>query len=347
MLRNHNVFEECGGPGERSPQPHARPGADGAATRGALGNTNDSELWRQIRKGAQGTVSIPDRKAGILVQSSGEKVLAFRRGPLTEYVAWALLGVLVVLALFFLLRGRIKIDSGFSGRTVLRFNTLERVAHWMTAGSFIVLGLTGLNLLYGKVLLLPLIGKPAFAQFSVLGKYAHNYLGFAFTAGIILMILLWVKDNLPDRLDFKWMAVGGGLFVKGLHPPAKKFNAGQKFIFWSVVLLGGSIALTGFSLMFPFELAPFAGTFKMLNLFGLTLPTELTMLEETQLALLWHSIVAAALIVIIVAHIYIGSLGMEGAIAAVTTGEVDENWAREHHSLWLEEHQERREQSGS
>ena len=119
----------------------------GAVPGGALGTTNDSELWRQIRRGAQGTVSIPDKKAGILVQPSGEKVLAFRRGPITEYVAWALLGVVAILALFFLLRGRIKIESGFSGHTVLRFNTLERVAHWMTAGSFIVLGLTGLNLL--------------------------------------------------------------------------------------------------------------------------------------------------------------------------------------------------------
>ena len=315
----------------------------GAVPGGVLGTTNDSEFWRQVRHGAPGTVSIPDKSAAILVQSTGEKLLAIRRGPISEYVAWALLGVVAISALFFLLRGRIRIDSGFSGRTVLRFNTLERVAHWMTAGSFIVLGLTGLNLLYGKALLLPLIGKPAFAQLTILGKYAHNYLGFAFTAGVILMVLLWVKDNLPNRHDLKWIAMGGGILVKGTHPPAKKFNAGQKLIFWSVVLLGASIAATGFSLMFPFEFAPFAGTFKMLNQLGLNLPTELTMLEETQLALVWHSIVAAALITIIIGHIYIGSLGMEGAIDAVTTGEVDENWAREHHSLWLREQQEKQE----
>lgn len=313
----------------------------GAVPGGAVGNTSDSELWRQVRKGVQGTVSIPDKKAGVLVQSSGEKVLAFRRGPLSEYVAWALLGVVVLLAVFFVLQGRIRVDSGFSGRTILRFNTLERVAHWMTAGSFIVLGLTGLNLLYGKALLLPLIGKPAFAQLTVLGKYAHNYLGFAFAAGIVLMLILWIKDNLPNRHDLKWIAMGGGLLVKGVHPPAKKFNAGQKLIFWSVIILGGSIATTGFSLMFPFQFALFEGTFAILNQFGLELPTGLTMLEETQLALLWHSMVAAALIVIIIAHIYIGSLGMEGAIDAVTSGEVDENWAAEHHGLWQEEQRQK------
>lgn len=313
----------------------------GAVPGGALGTTNDSEFWRQIRRGAPGTVSIPDKQSATLVQSSGEKLLAFRSGPLMEYAAWALLGVVVLLVVFFVLRGRIKIDAGFSGRTILRFNTLERVAHWLTAGSFIVLGVTGLNLLYGKTVLMPLLGQSAFAQLTILGKYAHNYLGFAFAAGVILMLVLWVKDNLPNRHDLKWIAMGGGLLVKGVHPPAKKFNAGQKLIFWSVVILGGSISATGFSLMFPFEIAPFAGTFKILNNFGLELPTTLTMLEETQLALLWHSIVALALIVIIIAHIYIGSLGMEGAIDAVTTGEVDENWAHEHHGLWLEEQREK------
>lgn len=324
----------------RPPDSGATPEATGGVPPGgALGNTSDSELWRQVRRGVQGTVSIPDKKAGVLVQDSGEAMLAFRQGPLSETAAWALLAVVVLLALFFLLRGRIRIDSGFSGRTVLRFNMLERIAHWLTAGPFIILGLTGLNMLYGKTGLLPLIGKPAFAQLTLLGKYAHNYLGFAFAAGVILMVLLWLKDNFPNRHDLRWILVGGGMFSKGTHPPAKKFNAGQKLVFWSVVVLGTSVSVTGFSLLFPFEFGPFAGTFEVLNRFGLDLPTDLTMLEETQLTLLWHGIVALALVVIIIAHIYIGSIGMEGAIGAVTTGEVDENWAREHHSIWLRERQ--------
>jgi len=260
---------------------------------------------------------------------------------MSEYGGWALLAIFVLLGLFYALRGRIRIDAGPSGRTVLRFHFLDRFAHWLTAGSFVVLGLTGLNVLYGRYVIKPIIGADAFASLTIAGKYAHNFLGFAFGLGVLLMFLLWVKDNIPNKHDIKWLAVGGGLFSKGVHPPAKKFNAGQKLIFWSVIVLGGSLTASGIALLFPFEIAMFAKTFAILNVFGADLPTQLTMMEETQLALLWHGIVALVLMVIIVAHIYIGSVGMEGAFDAMGTGEVDENWAHEHHALWLEEEQQK------
>ena len=72
-------------------------------------------------------------------------------------------------------------------------------------------------------------------------------------------------------------------------------------------------------------------------MFGLGLPTDLTPLQEMQLATAWHTIVALVLIVVVIAHIYIGSIGMEGAFDAMGTGEVDENWAKEHHSIWAKE----------
>jgi len=240
-------------------------------------------------------------------------------------------------ALFFAFRGRIRIDAGPSGRTIERFNALERFTHWLTAVSFIVLALTGLNLLYGKIILLPVIGPSAFATMTALGKYAHNYIAFAFMIGVVLMLVLWMRHNIPNLNDLKWLALGGGLFSKGLHPPAGKFNAGQKIIFWAVILGGGSIAFSGICLLFPFEIHPFAGTFAILNLVGFDLPTVLTPLQETQLALLWHGIVALVLIAVVIGHIYIGSLGMEGALDAMTSGQVDVNWAHEHHSIWLDE----------
>lgn len=295
------------------------------------------EMWRAIRKGVQGQVSIPDKQAGVLVQSEGDNFRAFRNGPLSTYGGWLMLGVIVIVALFFAVRGRIKIDAGPSGRTIERFNTLDRFTHWLTATSFIVLTITGLNVLYGKYVLLPIIGKSAFGAITYYGKLAHNYIAFAFMLGVVMMLVLWVKHNIPNMHDLKWLAMGGGLFSKGVHPPAEKFNAGQKILFWAVVLGGFSIALSGFCLLFPFEYQPFAPTFKMLNAIGFSLPTTLTPLQETQLALLWHGVVALILIAIIIGHIYIGSLGMEGALDAVTTGQVDENWAREHHPLWYAE----------
>ena len=303
----------------------------------SVGNVSDAEIWRAIRHGVSGTVSIPDKKAAVLVQSEGDDFRLFRSGPLSSYGGWSLLAMFLLLGVFFTLRGRIKIESGRSGRTVLRFNDLERFTHWLTASSFIVLGLSGLNTLYGKFVLMPVIGKSAFASFTLYAKMTHDYIGFAFMIGIALMIVIWVRENIPSKQDVSWMLQGGGLFSKGNHVPAKKFNAGQKLIFWATVLGGLSISYTGICLLFPFEFAPFAPTFTLLNVFGFDLPTPLSPVHETQLALMWHAVMALVLIVIIIAHIYIGTLGMEGAIEAVTTGEVDENWAREHHSLWLEE----------
>ena len=298
---------------------------------------SDPKVWRDIRFGVIGTVSIPDDQAGQLIQSRGVDWVSYRNVSLRAWGAWGLGGVVVLLGVFFALRGRIRIDAGPSGRTVERFNFLERFAHWLTAGSFIILALTGLNLLYGRQVLLPLLGLDAFAWFTNVGKFAHAYLAFAFMAGVILILLLWVRHNLPDRTDLAWILKGGGMFVKGSHPPARKFNPGQKLIFWAVVIGGVSISLSGLALLFPFTMALFADSFAFANLFGFDLPTELTMLEEMQLSQIWHAVVGLILIVIIIAHIYIGSIGMEGAFAAMGTGMVDENWAREHHSLWLEE----------
>jgi len=156
-----------------------------------------------------------------------------------------------------------------------------------------------------------------------------------------------VLHNIPNRTDLKWLAVGGGLFSKGVHPPAQKFNAGQKFIFWTTIIFGASISASGLSLLFPFELPMFAKTFAVLNDTGLpqlvglgTLPETLAPHEEMQFATLWHTIMGFVLSAIILAHIYIGSIGMEGAFDAMGSGEVEEQWAREHHSLWLEELQE-------
>jgi formate dehydrogenase subunit gamma len=182
----------------------------------------------------------------------------------------------------------------------------------------------------------PVIGPDAFGALTLFGKYAHNYLAFAFMIGLVLAFVLWVAHNLPHKSDLVWLAKGGGM-IGSAHPPARKFNAGQKILFWLVMLGGLSISMSGISLMFPFELPLFAKTFAALNMVGFDLPTNLTAMQEMQLGQLWHTVMAVFLIAIIIAHIYIGSLGMEGAFDAMGSGQVDVNWAREHHSLWAEE----------
>ncbi|HSM20488.1 MAG TPA: cytochrome b/b6 domain-containing protein, partial [Hyphomicrobiales bacterium] len=169
------------------------------------------------------------------------------------------------------------------------------------------------------------------------GKYLHNYLAFAFMAGVALVFVVWVAQNLPNRHDIKWLLRGGGLFTRGSHPPARKFNAGQKIIFWLVVIGTISVSLSGIALMFPYQTAFMAKTFAALNLVGFDLPTDISPLREQQLNQLWHAMVGGAFIVIIMAHIYIGTIGMEGAFDAMGSGQVDLNWAEEHHGLWVEE----------
>jgi formate dehydrogenase subunit gamma len=266
-----------------------------------------------------GRITIPDAQAATLVQPAGKDWRDFHNVTLVWIGGVAIPGMLGLLLLFRIRRGRILIEGGPSGRTIQRFNLLERANHWMVASSFIVLALSGLNLTFGRHLLLPLIGPEAFTAVSQWGKYAHNFLSFPFTFGVLVMVVLWLADNIPNGRDIDWFRQGGGLIGKG-HPVAGRFNGGQKAVFWLTVLGGGVVTASGYLLMFPFFATDIAGM---------------------QLSHIVHSVLGLLLIAAMLAHMYIGSVGMEGAIDAVTSGDVDLNWAKEHHALWVEQEVEK------
>jgi formate dehydrogenase subunit gamma len=311
---------------------------------GTLGGASDPELWRALRYGSADVTSTSRGPAAtILVQDGGMWWLQFREGPLLMNGLYLLGGTIIALILFFFIRGKIKIDGTKTGRRVERFKAFERFGHWLMAVSFIILGITGLISLAGRKFLIPAFGHETFAFLAVGSKWVHNNVSWAFMLGLILVFFMWIWHNLPDRTDLKWIAKGGGIIGSG-HPPAKKFNAGQKLIFWSVILLGASISASGLSLLFPFELPMFAVTFAKLNALGIPqllgfgeLTTTLAPHQEMQYAQLWHAMISFVLMAIILAHIYIGSVGMEGAYDAMGSGQVEEQWAREHHSLWMDE----------
>ena len=197
-----------------------------------------------------------------------------------------------------------------------RFNGFERFSHWLTAASFVMLGLTGLNITFGKLLLLPLIGPDAFSAFSQAAKYAHNYISFSFVLGLALIVAMWMKDNIPDKVDLVWLKQGGG-FIKSKHAPAGRFNAGEKLVFW--------LALR-----------------RRRRGRGLRLSAAVPVLRDrtSPACRSRRSCTASSrvlFVALILGHIYIGTLGMEGAFEAMGTGEVDFNWAKEHHDLWLED----------
>ena len=311
---------------------------EGTVPGASKGTTSDSDLWRALKSGETGKVSDRNPTARSAIQTNGMDWLRIRNGSFPTYSAWGILGMIALLGLFFALRGRIRIGhGGRSGETILRFKSIERIGHWLLASSFIILALTGLNLVYGRDLIIPLLGKEAFATISIYGKLAHNYVAFAFMIALVWVTITWIRHNIPHPRDIMWFLKGGGI-LGGAHPAAAKFNAGQKIIFWLVVLGGLSLSLSGWALLFPFTTNYFAGTFGLINsIFGTELPATLTGIQEQQFAQLWHGIMSVVMVIIVIAHIYIGSVGMEGAFDAMSDGEVDRTWAMEHHSLWVEE----------
>jgi formate dehydrogenase subunit gamma len=279
---------------------------------------NERELLQKLGQ-IDGRVSIPAQRAGVLIQPAGREWREFHEVTLRIIGAVAILGMLALLVIFYLWRGMVRLEAGRSGRTLVRFNAFERGVHWLTATCFIILAISGLNITFGRPLLLPLMGPEAFTAWSQWAKYAHNFLSFPFTLGVVLIFLMWIAGNMPNRVDVQWLKAGGGLVGHG-HPPAQRFNAGQKMIYWIVVIGGGITAATGYLLLFPFYTTNIAGM---------------------QSAQMLHAVVSMLFIAVMIAHIYIGTIGMEGAFEAMGTGEVDVNWAKQHHSLWLEEEKAR------
>ena len=275
---------------------------------------HEQQLLKQESK-IQGRGTIPDVKSYTIEQPAGRDWRQFHQVTLHWIGGIAVIGMLVLLIAFYLIRGMVRIESGRSGRTLVRFSAFERFVHWMTATCFVILVLTGLNITFGKELLLPWLGADAFAAWSQWAKYAHNYLSFAFTLGVVLIFLMWIAWNLPTRVDAEWLRQGGGI-IGHRHPPAYRFNAGQKMIYWIVVLGGGDMIATGYLLMFPFYV------------------TDVTGMQVVQVI---HGVVAVLFVAVMLAHIYIGTIGMQGAFEGMWDGTVDLNWAKEHHSLWLNE----------
>jgi formate dehydrogenase subunit gamma len=269
-------------------------------------------LLKQVPR-IEGRIDIPDTKAAVLMQPAGRTWDYFHEVLLHWGGAIVILGMIVLLAAAYLIMGRLRIAAGRSGRKIVRFKAFERFSHWLTAVSFVVLGLTGLNITFGKILLLPVVGPDTFSDISSAAKYVHNFTSFSFMVGLLLIVVIFFKDNLPAKVDLDWVRQGGG-FIKNRHAPAGRFNPGEKLVYWLSLASGVAVSLSGLLLLFPF--------------YG-------TDIADMQIAQGVHAIIAVLFIALILGHIYIGTLGMEGAFEAMGTGEVDLNWAKEHHDLWL------------
>lgn len=276
-----------------------------------------AELWREVRQRdgeVTGTTQVRSPDAEVLINVSGQSWREFRMQDLIPTATAAIFIVLFTIAVFRLLRGKIMLPGGRSGRRILRFTNSQRAAHWTTASLFVVLGLTGLTLLLGRNLLIPLFGAETFGSIAAGAKFLHDYLGPLFMFALTWLFVLFVRDNIPSpNVDLQWLLKGGGMF--GKHAHAERYNAGEKFWFWLASIVGLAVIISGLVLDFP--------------IFGQSRAT----MEFYHYV---HSIGAVILIVVSFGHIYMGTAALEGTFEVMKTGYCDENWAKEHHDLWYQ-----------
>lgn len=279
---------------------------------------NNAPVWRDVRGGENPyqTTQVRGRETSVLVQTQGETWRQVRNGPITVYGGWLLVLVVAALGAFFWWRGKIMLSHPRTGRFIERFDAWDRIVHWSTAISFVILAVTGLITLFGKHVLLPVFGYTLFSWLATFSKTLHNFVGPLFAVCTVLMFFTFVKDNIWQRGDWQWILKTGGLFT-GKHVPSWRFNIAEKSWFWlGVTFLGIVVSLTGFILDFP--------NFAQGR-------------ETMQTANVIHAIFAILFIAASLGHIYLGTIGMEDAYESMRNGAVDETWAKEHHEYWYDE----------
>ncbi|NLF53386.1 MAG: formate dehydrogenase subunit gamma [Thauera phenolivorans] len=295
---------------------HTESSAEAQAERQAERPGNNAPVWRAVRSGEAHFTTVRGPETGVLIQNEGNTWRQLRNGPVTVWGGWLLILVPAAILLFWLVKGTIRLHAARTGRKITRFSGFERFVHWGTAISFVLLALTGFAILFGKHVLAPLFGGDLLALLLSAGKLVHNYIGPLFGVFLLMMFFTFVRDNLWHPSDATWIRRGGGL-LGGDHVPSGRFNFGEKSWFWfGVTLLGLAVSISGLVMDFP-------------N-FGQGR-------ADMQIANIVHAVGATLLLALAFGHIYMGTLGAEGAFEAMSTGEVDETWAKEHHALWYEE----------
>jgi formate dehydrogenase subunit gamma len=274
-----------------------------------------ADYWDVVKQGDQGSTQAQGQEAGQLINVAGEEWRLWRNQWVTPAGAYALGGTLAILAIFYLIVGQKKLDAPRSGQLIERWKRLDRANHLTVAILFIILAVSGLSLLYGKFFLRDVLGDSLWANYIMLCKLAHNYLGPLFVLGLLFMIVRWMKHNVFNGTDIVWFLKGGGIIGKA-HPSAGYMNGGEKVWFWLLTIVGLVVCASGLVMDF--------------QNFGQDR-------ETMQIANLLHGVGSLILIVGSFGHIYIGTLGTEGALEGMKTGYVDETWAKQHHDLWYEE----------
>lgn len=273
-----------------------------------------AEYWRAVRGGVEGYSAVSGQETGVLIQSGGQDWRATRNGPVMSFGSWLIIFVIIAIAAFHIIRGKDKLEPR-TGRTITRWSALARGLHWFMAISFIILAITGLSLIFGRAILIPLMGKEGFAAWAQLAKPVHDYLSLPFAVALFLLLLKMMPKAFLRSRDFKWLTNLGGHFG-GKHHASGFFNGGEKIFYWLLFIGGIALTVSGVYALFP------------------NLGTERDSMQFWNIV---HSVSGLLLIAVALGHIYLGSIGTEGVLEGIVGGEVDETFARQHHKLWYDE----------
>ena len=280
---------------------------------------NNAPMWRDVRKGENPpyqTSQVRGVETNILVQSAGETWREWRNGPITLSGGLLLIAIPLLIFGYYRWKGALKLHDKPTGRFIERFSDWERIVHWTTAISFVILAVSGVIILFGKYVILPLFGYTVLSWLAIIGKNLHNFVGPLFVFCTLVIFVTFVRDNLWRAVDFQWIAKAGGMF-SGEHVPSGRFNFGEKAWFWfGVALLGIIVSASGLVLDFP-NFDQGRGVMQMANVI--------------------HAIAAVLFIAMSLGHIYMGTVGVDGAYESMRHGFVDEVWAKEHHEVWYQE----------
>jgi formate dehydrogenase subunit gamma len=293
---------------------------------------NNAPVWRQVGQGATGYTSLPYSQApeagnmiqkfvqypGSTLTNAGEAWRQVRNNWIIPYGGSLIVIAIVALGLFYWRKGSIGLHGEETGKKIERFTYFERAAHWTNAIAFCGLAISGIVMAFGKYFLLPIIGGSLFGWLTFALKNLHNFVGPLFAVSLVVVIVTFVRDNLPSAGDVKWVLKGGGLF-SGEEVPSHRFNAGEKILFWGGVFLLG-LVVVGSGLVLD-KLIPGLMYYR----------------ETMQISHMIHAAAAMLMMAMFLGHIYMGTIGMKGAYKAMKTGYVDETWAKEHHALWADD----------
>jgi formate dehydrogenase subunit gamma len=276
---------------------------------------NNQPVWSEVRRGGPQITTVKGQETNVLIQSAGQTWRALRV-PIAFWGGLLFAAAVAGLAIFYMLRGTMGTEIRSSNRVIQRFTPADRMAHWLLAITWVILAITGLILSLGKSVLLPIIGYTLFSWLAALSKNLHNFVGPVLVVAVPWMFIQYIRYNGISGDDVRWFLNIKGYFT-GHEYPSGKFNAGEKLVFWFVLVIFSTVlTVTGLILVFP-NFGQFRSTMQIANVL--------------------HMITAYLAIALACVHIYLGTIGLAGSYRAMRYGYVDASWAEHHHARWYED----------